>query len=49
MTVQCIHGQNSLIIVHDRWEEMVLPSVTAIQLHHINMVTWTDCNVFETG
>ena len=27
----------------------VLPAVTAVLLHHIDIDTWTDCSVVSTG
>ena len=34
-----------MLLVKYSWELAVLPSVTAVMLHHSAMDTWTDCSV----
>jgi len=38
-----------MLLVQGRGEIAVLPTVTAVLLHHSAMDTWTACNVVNTG
>ena len=38
-----------MLLVQGRGEMAVLPTVTAVLLHHSAMDTWTECNAVSTG
>jgi hypothetical protein len=38
-----------MLLVQGRGEMAVLPTVTAVLLHHSAMDIWTDCNDVATG
>ena len=38
-----------MMLIQGRGKMAVLPSVTAVLLHHSAMDTWTDYNVVSTG
>ena len=38
-----------MLLVQGRGELAVLPTVTAVLLHHSAVDTWPDCNVVSTG
>jgi len=40
-----IYGLTAVLLVKCSGEIAVLPSVTAVMLHHSAMDTWTDCSV----
>ena len=42
------HGLTVVLLVQGREEMAVLPAVTAVLLHHIAMVKWTNCSVVST-
>jgi len=44
-----IHDLTAVFLVQGRGEMAVLPEVTAVQLHHRAMDTWTDYSVVSTG
>jgi len=39
----------AILLVQDRGDMAVLPSVTAILLEQNSMDTWTDCNIVNTS
>ena len=38
-----------MLLVQGRGEMAVLPTVTAVLLHHSAIDTWTDCNIVSKG
>ena len=44
-----IYGQTAVLLVQGRGDMAVLPTVTAVMLHHSALDTGTDCNVVSTG
>jgi len=39
----------AMLLVQGTGEMAVLPTVTAVLLHHSAMDTWTDCHAVSTG
>jgi hypothetical protein len=48
ITVLWIHELTVVLVEHGRSELAVLPTVTAVLLHHSAMDIWTDCSVVST-
>jgi hypothetical protein len=44
-----IYGLTVMLLVQGKVEMEVLPTVTAVLLHHSAIDIWTDCNVVSTG